>query len=168
MRRATAASIVAFLIAGCAGLGLGSLIQPPTFQSADDRGSHYRLLAPSSDMPVGGVSLRIWTRVTNPNSFGVDLAGLTGALFLDDSRAATIDLPMGLPLPAARDTVIPVDLNVDLSDVPRLARVLGNAVGGGTVDYRVEGTIGVSSSTLGYHEFGPATIVSGAAPVRVF
>ncbi len=156
------------MLGACAGLGLGSLIQAPRFQSVDERGSYLRLLSPSAQMPLGGVSLRMWTRVTNPNAFGVDLAGLTGELFLENSRAAELDLPMGLPLPASADTVVPVDVNVDLADLPQLARVLRDAVGGGSVRYRVEGTVGVSSSTLGYHEFGPATVLSGAAPVRVF
>ncbi|HUG02053.1 MAG TPA: LEA type 2 family protein [Longimicrobiales bacterium] len=168
MRRNATAVVTALVLGGCASLGLGGLLQPPTFRSADDRGSHLRLLGPSAQMPLGGVSLRIWSHVTNPNPFGIDLAGLNGDLYLDGSKAATVDLPMGLPLLAAQDTVIPVDINVDLSDLPSLARVIGDAAGGGSIDYRVEGTIGVSSPTLGYHEFGPSTVVSGTAPVRVF
>lgn len=168
MRRTSTALLFALALGGCATLGLGGLVQPPRFQSADDRGSYFRMLPPNAGMPYGGVSLRVWTRVSNPNSFGLNLTSLAGDLYLDNSRTATFDLPMGLPLLAAQDTVVPVDIEVDLQDVPRIARVLENAVGTGSVRYRMDGKVGVSTPTFGYQEFGPATIVSGAAPVRVF
>lgn len=168
MQRGTIAIAGTILVAACAGLGLEGLIQPPTFQSVDDRGSRISLRAPSASSPLGGATVRIWTRVRNPNAFGLNLAALTGDLFLDDARAAAVELPLGLPLQAAADTVIPVDIAVDFEDIPRIADVLRSALGGGTIDYRVDGTVGVETPTLGYHEFGPGTVVRGEARVSAF
>jgi hypothetical protein len=168
MKRGITAIAGAVLLGSCAGLGLGSFIQPPTFRSVDGRGSEVRLRGPTASSPLGGATLRIWTRVQNPNAFGLNLAGLAGDLFLDEARAAAVDLPMGLPLAASADTVIPVDIAVDFEDIPRIADVLRNALVGGSIAYRVDGTVGVESQTLGYHEFGPGTVVSGEARVAGF
>ena len=155
-------------VAGCATLGLDSFVQPPTFQSVDGRGSAVEVTRPTTTSPFGGARVRVWTRVRNPNQFGINLASLGGELYLENTHAADVDLPLGLPLLATQDTVIPVDFLVDFAELPRLARVVQNAIGGGEIPYRLEGTVGVSSETFGYQEFGPGTVFSGSARVEVF
>lgn len=168
MRRIAVTLACAGLVGSCAGMGLESLIRPPSFESVDGRGSEIRVARPDATRPLGGAVVRVWTRVRNPNPFGIDIAGLTGDLYLDDALAADVDLPLGLPLLASGDTVIPVDIAVDFADIPRIAEVVRDALGGGSLPYRVEGTVGVESETLGYHEFGPGTVMRGTARVGLF
>lgn len=156
---------VALLLSGCASLGLADLVQPPSFSAAAGRASALRLLRPSAQMPLGGAALRLWTRVRNPNSFGINLAGMDGELYLENARAALVDLPLGLPLSAAQDTVIPIDLSVNLADLPRLAGQLADALGGGSIAYRLDGTVAVEAGAFGRQSFGPGTIMSGAVDV---
>src|SRR5262245_12396569 len=79
---------------GCAGLNLGGIVQPPRFEQVPGRPAEIRLNG------FNGAGVRLWTRVTNPNSFGVRLGTLKGTLFLDESRAADADFPLGLDLGA--------------------------------------------------------------------
>lgn len=165
MRRIAVTLACTVVVGSCAGLGLESLIRPPSFESVDGRGSEIRVSRPDAARPLGGAVVRVWTRIRNPNPFGIGLAGLTGDLYLDDAQAAEVDLPLGLPLPASGDTVIPVDIAVDFADIPRIAGVVRDALGGGSLPYRVEGTVGVETESLGYQEFGPGTVMSGTARV---
>src|SRR5688572_21704546 len=94
-------AVLAYLCVGCASLeGLRALIQPPRFEQADGRQSEIRLTGPSVGAPTGGATVRLWTRVSNPNGFGLTLGTLRGTLHLEGSRAATVDFPLGLPLQA--------------------------------------------------------------------
>ena len=78
-----------------AGLGqLGALVQPPRFEQIRDRPAEIRMAGRN------GAAVRLWTRVSNPNPFGLTLGTLKGTLFLDESRAADADFPLGLPLGA--------------------------------------------------------------------
>ena len=99
--------------------------------------------------------------MSNPNAFGFTLASLAGTLFLDNARAATSDFPLGLPLAAGGETVIPIDLSIDFSQIPQLVGVVRNALAHQPIDYRFDGTIGVDAGRLGTPLFGPMTIVSG-------
>jgi hypothetical protein len=69
---------------------IGRLVQPVRFE-ADERGSEVRLLAPRSGDPLGAAGIRLWTRVTNPNGFGLTLSTLRATLLLENTRAATGD-----------------------------------------------------------------------------
>jgi hypothetical protein len=40
---------------------------------------------------------------------------LKGTLFLEDSRAADVDFPLGLPLAAGGETTVPIDLTISLT-----------------------------------------------------
>lgn len=153
------------VVAGCAGLGLESVIQPPRFQQADGRQTELRLLAPSTSRPLGGASLRIWARVENPNAFGLTLGVLAGNLFLEGTRAADVNFPLGLPLLAGADTIIPLDVNLSFSDLPGLADVVQRAVTRNSVAYRVDGTIGVDAGPLGQPTLGPTTWLRGESVI---
>jgi hypothetical protein len=153
--------------AGCAALGgLRGLVQAPRFSEAEGQRAEIRLLGPSFDTPVGGAAIRLWTRVENPNSFGLTLATLRGTLFLEGRRAADADFPLGLPLTAGGETVIPLDLRVSFSDIPGLADAIRRAVTGDPLAYRLNGTVGVDAGQFGTPTFGPMNLLTGEIRTR--
>jgi hypothetical protein len=97
----------------------------------------------------------------NPNPFGFTLRTLDGTLFLDGTRAAGARFPLGLPLGAGEDSVIPLELSMSFSDLPGLADVLRRASRRDPVLYRLDGTVGVDAGQLGQPVFGPMTLVRG-------
>src|SRR4029450_1924519 len=136
--------------AGCATLGpLAQIVQPPRFRQADNQPAQIRLIAPSLRNPTGGAGVRIWLEVTNPNSFGFTLSTVNATLALQGTRAANGDFPLGLPLRAGEQSVVPLDLTVNFADVPGLASVARQAATGGPIDYRPEGTVGVGGGCRG-------------------
>lgn len=154
---------VAVVPAACA--ALRDVVQPPQFAMADGRSSEIRLLGPSLGRPLGGAELRVWARVHNPNAFGFTLTRLAGNVFLDDEAAADIDLPLGLPLQASGDTIIPIDLAISFADIPGLADEVAGALTGQTLDYALRGTLAVDAGPLGQPSFGPSTWLSGEVRV---
>ena len=148
--------------AGCASLGgLSSIIQPPRFEQAEGQPAQLRILGPSRTMPLGGAGVRIWLKVTNPNGFGFTLSTINAALLLEGSRAADADFPLGLPLSARQESVIPLDLAISFSDLPGLAGSLRKLAVGGSVPYELEGTVGVDAGRLGTPTFGPMLLTRG-------
>ncbi len=161
MRRA--AVVLACIIAsGCAELSqLRALVQAPRFEEAQDHEPSIRLLGPASGLPLGGASVRLWARITNPNPFGLTLGRLQGTLFLEDQRAADAAFPLGLPLAALAETTVPIDLSVSFSDLPGLADSIRRAVSRQPLAYRLDGTIGVDAGRFGQPVFGPLTLLRG-------
>jgi hypothetical protein len=154
------------VISACAGLGLGDVIQPPRFSVADGRQAELRLLGPSSGRPLGGASIRLWARVENPNPLGLSIAAIQGALALEGTRAADVDFPLGLPLLAGQDTIIPLDINVSFSDLPGLADVAVRLATRSSVNYQLDGTVAVNAGPLGTPRFGPSTLLNGTLSIR--
>jgi hypothetical protein len=155
-------SLVALAISGCAALSeLRGLVQAPRFEQEPGRQAEIRLLGPSVSLPAGGAGVRIWTRVSNPNPFGLTLGTLRGTLHLEDSRAADVDFPLGLPLRAQQESTVPIDLSISFSDLPGLANVVRRAVAREPLAYHLEGTIGVDAGQLGQPTFGPMTVLRG-------
>lgn len=158
--------LCASVASSCTALGqLKGVIQPPRFERSDERPAELRVLGPSGDLPLGGLGVRLWARVANPNPFGFTLGTLRGTLFLDGARGATADFPLGLPLEAGEETEVPLDLRVSFSDVPALARIARDRAGA-PVDYRLDGTVGVDAGPLGQPVFGPMTLMSGELSTR--
>jgi hypothetical protein len=156
------AVIAAYLCVGCASLdGLRAFVQPPRFEQADNRRSEIRLVGPSRDAPTGGASVRLWTRVSNPNAFGLTLGTLRGTLHLEGSRAATVDFPLGLPLQARGESDVPIDILVSFQDIPGLSQAITRAVSRQPIEYELEGTVSVSAGALGEPVFGPMTLLRG-------
>jgi hypothetical protein len=148
--------------AGCASLGgLSQIIQPPRFQQAEGQPAQIRILAPSRNMPVGGAGVRIWLKVTNPNSFGFTLRTVSATLALEGSRAAEGDFPLGLPLTAKQESVVPLDLSISFAELPGLAGTLRKLAVGGTVGYELDGTVGVDAGRFGTPTFGPMLLTDG-------
>jgi hypothetical protein len=160
--RLSTSILVVLTLSGCASLErLARLIQPPQFQQADNRPGEIRLLSPSARLPAGGAAVRIWTTVTNPNPFGFTLSTLRSTLYIEDSRAADAEFPLGLPLRAREASTIPLDLSVSFSDLPELANVLRRALSGQPIRYRLDGTVGVDAGSFGQPTFGPMTLAVG-------
>jgi hypothetical protein len=153
------------VLIACAVLGacatLGQLIQPPTFSAAPNQDGQVRLLGPASGRPLGGIGVRLYARVRNPNAFGLTLTTLNGNLFLDGQRTADVDLPLGLPMRAAQDTILPIDINVSFADIPNIVTTLRNALTRNTIGYRLDGTFGVDAGAFGTPSFGPQTLFGG-------
>jgi late embryogenesis abundant protein len=162
MYRRLAIAVVVAVQVGCASLeGLRQLIQPPRFEESRDQPAEVRLSGPTAGRPLGGASIRIWTRVRNPNPFGFTLRTLEGTLFLEGTHAASASFPLGLPLRAGEDSVIPLDLSISFADLPGLADVVRRAAGRQPVAYRLDGTVGVDAGQLGQPVFGPMTLLTG-------
>jgi len=167
MRRILPVLLGVVLVGGCAALeSLREILQAPRFSQASGRQTELRLLGPSSQRPLGGAALRIWTRVENPNTLGLTLSRLAGDLYLEGTRTAEVNLPLGLPLQANQDTIIPLDLSISFSDLPGLADVAARLLTRSSVGYRMEGTITVDAGPLGQPSFGPSTLLEGDLPIR--
>jgi len=159
--RLSCIAVVALLCVGCASLeGLRGLIQAPNFSQIDGRPSEIRLNG-SGLGGGGGATVRIWTRVSNPNAFGLTLGTLRGTLNLEGSRAATVDFPFGLPLQARGEAEVPIDINVDFQDLPGLGQAITRAISRQPIGYSLDGTIGVSAGPFGQPTFGPMTLLRG-------
>lgn len=155
--------LAATALAQCA--TLGEMVQAPIFELATERDSRLRLLAPSVARPLGGAEVRVWARVENPNPVGFTLSRLTGTMLLADQRAADVDLPLGLPLEPAQDTVVPIALTLSFADVPDLADRVRDALSRGAIDYALQGTLAVDAGPLGQPTFGPRTWLQGDVQV---
>jgi late embryogenesis abundant protein len=159
-------SIIA-VSSACAGLGnLQQIIQPPRFEQAPGQPAEIRLAGPSAASPLGGAGVRIWLSVTNPNPFGFTLSTVNATLMLEGNRAATGDFPLGLPLTAGQQSVVPLDLSISFADVPGLSRTLGRLAVGGSAPFQLDGTVGISAGRFGNPTFGPMTLATGDLQVR--
>jgi hypothetical protein len=154
---------LAAALGACATLGA---ILPLRFSEAEGRDSELRLLGPSSSRPIGGAALRLWARVENPNAIGVTLTGIEGDLLISDAEAIAVDFPLGLPLVAMQDTIIPLDVSIGFDDLPRLAGIARDAIAGRPLPYRLDGRFGVAAGALGDVRFGPLTILRGEFRAR--
>jgi hypothetical protein len=153
------------LLSGCAALGLGTVVQPPRFHVVEGREAELRLVPPSTGRPLGGATLRIWARVENPNTFGLTLAALRGNVFLEGQQAAAVEFPLGLPLSAGGDAVIPLDVNISFADVPGMVEAAQRILTQNRVAYRLDGTVSVDAAPFGQPSFGPATWLRGESTV---
>lgn len=152
----TGVLLVVLVSAGCATLrDLQSLIQPPRFTQDHQQPSEIRLHGTT------GAAVRLWTRVSNPNRFGVTLGTLRGTLHLEGSRAATVDFPFGLPLAPGGEEVVPIDIAVDFRDLPGLGQAISRAAARQPIAFALDGTIGISTGAFGEQVLGPMTILRG-------
>lgn len=157
---------LAIAVAGCRSLdGLGGLVRPPRFEQAPGQPAEIAFSGVTAALPAGGATVRIWTRVTNPNPFGFTLSTLRTTLLLGDAQAATGEFPLGLPLEPSQSTIVPIELSISFSDVPAITRVARSALTG-SLEYRLDGTIGVDAGRLGQPTFGPLQLLRGELRAR--
>jgi hypothetical protein len=158
---------VAVTVGSCAGLNLANLLQPPTFSVDQTRSAELRVVPPSAQSPLGGAGIRLWAHVHNPNAFGLALTALEGTLALEGTRAANVNFPLGVPLVARADTVIPLDITVRFSDLPGLADVAARLLTQSSLRYQLDGTVTVDAGALARDaKFGPSTLLRGDLVVR--
>lgn len=151
------------LVTGCSALGaLRQVVQAPRFDVSNASNAELRLLGPSLRNPVGGLQLRLYARVSNPNPVGLTLARLAGSLALEGNRAADVNFPLGIPLPANGEVEIPLDIEVGFANLPRLAELVPNALSRGSLAYALNGTVSVDAGLLGQPSFGPMTLLQGS------
>jgi hypothetical protein len=168
MRTITRAALITAMgvaLPGCAGMGLQTVLQAPTFSVDESRQAQLRLLAPSAANPSGGAAVRLYARVGNPNPVGLTLTRLVGQLQLEGRNAARVDFPLGVPLQASGEVLVPIDIAVDFNDLPGLFDVAGRALTGGSIAYALNGTVGVDAGLLGQPSFGPMTLLTGGLRV---
>ena len=114
----------------CATLGaLGLGLRPLRFEAARDRPAELRLGGGRLGLP-DAATLRLWAHVENPNTFGLTLSAIEGAVYLEDTHAASVDFPLGLPLEPGLGQDIPLDISLRLRDLPSLGGVIARAVSG--------------------------------------
>jgi len=166
VRNQFAVVCLSLLLTSCATVSQLVRLQPPAFAVEPGRASELRLLGPSAERPLGGAAVRIWSRVSNPNALSLTLTNVEGDLLLGGARAAGVNLPLGLPLRANQDTVIPIDVTIDFSQVPALADAALKFLTERKVDYRLDGKFGVDAGPLGRPTFGPTTLLQGQLDVR--
>jgi hypothetical protein len=145
---------------------LARIIAPPAFEQARGERTEVQLLPPGPGGRLGGASVRIWAHVTNPNPFGIRLSTLDGDLYLEGTRAAIASFPLGLPLGARGDSVVPLELRIDFAEVPALGGALRRAIAGDPVAFRLDGTISIDAGPLGQPSFGPSTWLRGELDTR--
>lgn len=162
-RRSAAVGLIG--LAACAALSAAGIV-PLRFSEPQDRDPELRLLGPAVDRPVGGAALRLWARVENPNPLGVTLSQVVGDLHIEDAEAIAVDFPLGLPLVAHQDTIIPLDVSIRFDNLPRLASLARAALTGNSLPYRLDGTFTVDAGSLGSPRFGPMTLLSGDIRVQ--
>ena len=169
--QAAAVILAGLAVCGCATLGaLRAFVQPVHIEAARDRAAELRL----GGGGLGGgriglpdaATLRLWARIENPNAFGLTLSAIDGTVYLEDTRAASVDFPLGLPLEPRLEQVVPLDITLRFSDLPGLGGVIGRAVSGNPLAYRLEGRITLDAGALGQPTFGPSTLLRGE--VRAF
>ena len=164
MRTAVRAAVLPLMmlsLSGCAGLGLEQVLQAPTFRVDGSQQAQLRLLGPSMQNPLGGAAVRLYARVGNPTPVGLTLTRLVGQLQLQGNNAARVDFPLGVPLQAGGETMVPIDIAIDFNDLPGLANVARSALSGQRLNYSLNGTVGVDAGLLGQPSFGPMTLLTG-------
>ncbi|HEY0020182.1 MAG TPA: LEA type 2 family protein [Longimicrobium sp.] len=164
MRAAIRTAVLPLLLlglSGCAGLGLEQVLQAPTFRVENGQQAQLRYVNPSLNSPLGGAAVRLYARVGNPNPVGLTLTRLVGQLSLEGTNAARVDFPLGVALQAGNETVVPIDIAINFSDIPGLANVVRNALTGRPITYALNGTVGVDAGLLGQPSFGPMMLLQG-------
>lgn len=160
------ATLVVPLAAACAGVQQLLNVQAPRIEVASERQSVLTLDPASVLTGRPLATVRIWARVTNPNGFGFTLSRLRGDLFLEEREMAELDLPLGLPLLASRDTVIPLDITFGLPSLSSLGALGDALLRRSAVRYRLDGTVAVDAGAFGEPTFGPRTWLQGQVEVR--
>lgn len=160
-----AMTVATAVLAACAALSTLGIV-PLRFSEPPGSEPELRILGPAADRPLGGAALRLYARIENPNQIGLTLRQVAGDLYIEDAEAIAVDFPLGLPLSAGQDTIIPLDVSLRFDRLPRLASLARTALTGNPLGYRLEGSFSVDAGNLGSPRFGPLTLLNGSIRVR--
>lgn len=94
-----------------------------------------------SSVGFGGVAGELQLDVTNPNSFGVPLAGIDWQLSIGGSRAVTGTVQLSQTIPARGVAPVTTTLAIDARD----ALLVASALARGARDYKVDVTLHFST-----------------------
>lgn len=164
--RAIPSVALALALIGCAAVNLSDAVQAPRVSGVSDRDATLRILAPSAEYPAGGAAVRLWSRVENPNAVSITVTRLAGDLFVGEGGGIGVEFPLGVPLVANGDTIVPLDVILGFDALPALGRAVVAAALEGSLPYRLDATIGVDAGLLGTPVFGPQTLLSGSLDIR--
>jgi len=143
-----------------------NVLSVPTFTVDASRSGFVRIDPPG--IGNGSALFRLALEVNNPNAIGVKLAGLDGALFLRNARAATATFRGGVDVPARGSAPLVLDVTVPLGAAPALLDTIAGFVAGGATPYRLDAavTLDIFGAPQRFPDF---TLVSGdlAAPPRL-
>lgn len=118
------------LLSGCS-LFMHSIEKP----KADVRGVSV------SSAGFTGVTGELALDVSNPNSFGVPLAGIDWQLSIGGARAVTGSVQLSQTIPAKGVAPVTTTLTIDARDVP----VVAGQLAGGARDYRIHAKLRFST-----------------------
>jgi hypothetical protein len=159
--------LTAFLLcSACGNFNLQQIVQPPRFQEAPNQPAELRIFGPTTTSPLGGAGIRVWLQVTNPNPWGFRVSTLKTDLSLEGNHAASGEFPLGLPLSAGQQSVVPLDLTISFADVPSLSPTIGRLAVGATAAFQLDGTVGIDAGRFGTPTFGPMMLATGQLHVR--
>ena len=137
-----AAVLVWAALAACVP-GAAPALLAPTFRLRADATRIVRLDPPGATLDAALV-VRVGLRVANPNPVGVRLDTLDGQLWLGGVAASDLRFVDGIDLPARGEADLTFDVEVPLARLGPLTGVLGDAIAGRPVAYRVDATVGIA------------------------
>lgn len=150
---------LAALLSAC--VPSANVLSVPTF-SLDAASSGFVRIDPPG-VGDGTALFRLALEVQNPNAIPIKLAGLDGALYVRNTRAAAATFRGGVDVPARGAAPLIMDVTVPLGAAPALLEALATYVGGAVTPYRLDAavTIDVLGAPQRFPDF---TLVRGELP----
>lgn len=138
-----------------------NVLAVPTFTFDAGKSGFVRIDPPG--VGEGSALFRLALDVKNPNAIGIKLAGLDGALFLRNTRAATATFRGGIDVPAGGTAPLILDVKVPLGAAPALLDTIATYIGGAATPFRLDAavTIDVFGAPQRFPDF---TLVRGELP----
>jgi LEA14-like dessication related protein len=142
---------IAFLLAGCAGLGQDPLrvsvagIEPLTGEGLEMR-------------------FNLKLRVQNPNNSPVDFSGVSLQLDLNGQSFASGVSDQSGTVPRFGETVISVPLTVSALSAVRQAFAFAGSTEGGGIPYKVQGKLGGGFGAARFVDQGKLSLPTGTSP----
>jgi len=153
-----ATPLLAALLVACVP-GTEPALGAPTFRLRADETRIVRLDPPGA-FGEGALVVRVALRVANPNPLGIRLDALDGELWLGGVAAGELRFVGGLDLPARGEADLAIDVEVPVAGILPLVGVLGDAIAGRPVAYRVDAGVGIDLFGVPTR-FPPVTVARG-------
>jgi hypothetical protein len=152
-------AVLGALLGAC--VPTANVLSVPTFSLDASQSGFVRIDPPG--VGEGAALFRLALEVKNPNAIGVKLAGLDGALFLRNARAATATFRGGIDVPAGGSAPLILDVKVPLGAAPALLDTIATYISGAATPFRLDAavTIDVFGAPQRFPEF---TLVRGELP----